>query len=35
VGAPRTLDQVLEEIDLCIARRDVNQPEIIDFLKSY
>jgi cytosol alanyl aminopeptidase len=35
VGAPRTLDQVLEEIDLCIARKQAKQPDVIAFLKNY
>jgi alanyl aminopeptidase len=35
VGAPRALDQVLEEVDLCIARKDAKQPDVVAFLKSY
>lgn len=35
VGAPRALDQVLEEIDLCIARKEAKQPDVIAFLKNY
>jgi cytosol alanyl aminopeptidase len=34
-GAQRTLDQVLEGIDLCIAQTFAQQPEVIAFLKNY
>jgi len=35
VGGPRNLSQVLEEIDLCIARRKTLEPELAEFLKQY
>jgi cytosol alanyl aminopeptidase len=34
-GAQRTLDQVLEAIDLCIAQTAALQPQVIAFLKNY
>ncbi len=35
VGAPRILDQVLEEIDLCIARKNAQGASIAGFLQNY
>ena len=35
VGAPRALDQVLESIDLCIARTEAQKPSVVAFLKKY
>ena len=34
-GAARTLDQVLEGIDLCIAQTAAQQPEVVAFLRNY
>jgi hypothetical protein len=34
-GGPRVLDQVIERIDLCAARRGVMSPSIASFLQSY
>lgn len=34
-GAPRTLSQVLESIDVCIAQKKAEQPSIEAFLKKY
>jgi alanyl aminopeptidase len=35
VGAPRTLDQVIEGIDLCIARKAAEEPSVAAFLAKY
>ena len=35
VGAPRTLAQVLEGIDLCVARKAAQAPSIESFLRKY
>jgi alanyl aminopeptidase len=35
VGAPRTLDQVLENVDLCIARTAAQRPSVEAFLSKY
>jgi alanyl aminopeptidase len=35
VGAPRALEQVLEGIDLCIAKKSAKQPDVVAFLKNY
>jgi len=34
-GAPRTLKQVLEGVDLCIANKTAQQPGVTEFLKRY
>jgi hypothetical protein len=34
-GAPRTLNQVLETIDLCIANKAAQQPSVVSFLGKY
>jgi alanyl aminopeptidase len=34
-GAPRTLTQMLESMDLCIANKAAQQPNIVEFLKRY
>ncbi len=34
-GAPRTLSQVLESIDVCIAQKKAEQPSVDAFLKKY
>ena len=34
-GAPRTLAQVLERIDLCIAKKTAQQPGVTAFLERY
>jgi alanyl aminopeptidase len=34
-GAPRTLSQVLEGIDVCIAQRKAEQPSVEAFLRKY
>jgi cytosol alanyl aminopeptidase len=34
-GAARTLDQVLETIDLCITQKAAQEPQVITFLKGY
>ncbi|MGA7414615.1 MAG: M1 family metallopeptidase [Bryobacteraceae bacterium] len=34
-GAQRTLDQVTEGIDLCIAQTAAQQPEVVAFLRNY
>lgn len=34
-GAPRTLSQVLESIDVCIAQKQAEQPSVKAFLKKY
>jgi alanyl aminopeptidase len=34
-GAPRTLSQVLERIDLCIASKAAQQPSVASFLNKY
>ena len=34
-GAPRNLAQVLESIDLCVARVDAQRAGVADFLKKY
>jgi alanyl aminopeptidase len=35
MGAPRTLSQVLESIDVCIAEKKAEQPSVEAFLKKY
>jgi alanyl aminopeptidase len=35
MGAPRTLSQVLESIDVCIAQKKAEQPSVEVFLKKY
>jgi alanyl aminopeptidase len=35
MGAPRTLSQVLESIDVCIAQKSAEQPSVEEFLKKY
>jgi alanyl aminopeptidase len=34
-GGPRTLSQVLESIDVCIAQKQAEQPSVESFLKDY
>jgi alanyl aminopeptidase len=34
-GGPRNLAQVLEEIDLCMAKRKALTPELEEFLQRY
>lgn len=34
-GAPRTLSQVLERIDVCIAQKNAEEPSVTAFLKKY
>ena len=34
-GAPRTLKEVLERVDLCIANKQAEQPGVTEFLKRY
>ncbi len=34
-GAPRTLNQVLERIDLCIAMKGAQQPGVVSFLRNF
>jgi hypothetical protein len=35
VGAPRTLDQVVESINLCIAQTAAQKPQVEAFLANY
>jgi alanyl aminopeptidase len=35
VGAPRTLSQVLEGINVCIAEKAAQEPSVVAFLKKY
>lgn len=35
VGAPRTLKQVLERIDVCIAEKAAQEPSVVSFLQKY
>lgn len=35
VGAPRTLSQVLEGINVCIAEKSAQEPSVVAFLKKY
>jgi alanyl aminopeptidase len=35
IGGPRTLDQVLENIDLCIANKAAQEPSVAAFLQKY
>jgi cytosol alanyl aminopeptidase len=35
VGAPRALDQTLEQIDLCIANKAAQEPGVVAFLAKY
>ena len=34
-GGPRTLAQVLEGIDLCVAYKQAQQPSVVEFLQQY
>jgi hypothetical protein len=34
-GAPRNLAQVLEGIDLCVARKAAQAPSVASFLEKY
>ena len=35
IGAPRTLDQVLEGIDVCVANKAAQEPSVAAFLQKY